>query len=98
MEEHAGVAPVSAHLSDTIISTNRLTKVFGKLVAVNDLYLQVMRVDVFGFLGLNGSGKTTTIRMLLGLIQPTAGRAVVFGMDRSEEHTSELQSQSNLVC
>lgn len=68
---------------NTIISTSRLTKVFGKLVAVNDLHLQVMRGDVFGFLGPNGSGKTTTIRMLLGLIRPTAGRAVIFGMDNA---------------
>lgn len=66
-----------------IISTSRLTKAFGKLVAVNDLHLQVMRGDVFGFLGPNGSGKTTTIRMLLGLIRPTAGRAIIFGMDNS---------------
>src|SRR5258706_2485425 len=64
-----------------VISTSRLTKAFGNLVAVNDLHLQVMRGDVFGFLGPNGSGKTTTIRMLLGLIRPTAGRAVIFGMD-----------------
>jgi ABC-2 type transport system ATP-binding protein len=75
---------------DTIISTNRLTKVFGKLVAVNDLHLEVMRGDVFGFLGPNGSGKTTTIRMLLGLIQPTAGRAVIFGMDTSTHMSSIL--------
>src|SRR3989441_11678336 len=68
---------------DVIISTSRLTKAFGKLVAVNDLHLQVMRGDVFGFLGPNGSGKTTTIRMLLGLIRPTAGRAVIFGMDNT---------------
>jgi ABC-2 type transport system ATP-binding protein len=68
-----------------IISTSRLTKAFGKLVAVNDLHLQVMRGDVFGFLGPNGSGKTTTIRMLLGLIRPTAGRAIIFGMDTTQQ-------------
>src|SRR5438309_9059472 len=66
-----------------VISTSRLTKAFGKLVAVNDLHLEVMRGDVFGFLGPNGSGKTTTIRMLLGLIRPTAGRVVIFGMDNT---------------
>ncbi len=66
-----------------IINTSRLTKAFGNIVAVNDLNLQVMRGDVFGFLGPNGSGKTTTIRMLLGLIHPTAGRAVLFGMDNA---------------
>jgi ABC-2 type transport system ATP-binding protein len=69
------------HDSNTVISTTRLTKTFGKLVAINDLNLEVMRGDVFGFLGPNGSGKTTTIRMLLGLIRPTAGRAILFGLD-----------------
>jgi len=66
-----------------VINTNRLTKAFGNLIAVNDLHLQVMRGDVFGFLGPNGAGKTTTIRMLLGLIRPTAGRAILFGMDNA---------------
>src|SRR6266536_3153908 len=77
--------------SNIIISTNRLTKAFGRLVAVNDLHLQVMRGDVFGFLGPNGSGKTTTIRMLLGLIRPTAGRAVLFGMDTTYHLPAILQ-------
>src|SRR5260370_7978756 len=76
--------------SNVIISTSRLTKAFGRLVAVNDLHLQVMRGDVFGFLGPNGSGKTTTIRMLLGLIRPTAGRAVIFGMDTTQQMPSIL--------
>jgi ABC-2 type transport system ATP-binding protein len=76
--------------SNIIISTSRLTKAFGRLVAVNDLHLQVMRGDVFGFLGPNGSGKTTTIRMLLGLIRPTAGRAIIFGMDTAHQMPSIL--------
>src|SRR5215471_16299559 len=71
--------------SNIVINTSRLTKAFGRLVAVNDLHLQVMRGDVFGFLGPNGSGKTTTIRMLLGLIRPTAGRAIIFGMDTTQQ-------------
>src|SRR5215471_1576110 len=71
--------------SNIVINTSRLTKAFGRLVAVNDLHLQVMRGDVFGFLGPNGSGKTTTIRMLLGLIRPTAGRAIIFGMDTAQQ-------------
>src|SRR6516164_3742598 len=73
-----------------VINTSRLTKAFGRLVAVNDLHLQVMRGDVFGFLGPNGSGKTTTIRMLLGLIRPTAGRAIIFGMDTAHQMPSIL--------
>jgi ABC-2 type transport system ATP-binding protein len=83
--------------SNIIISTTRLTKAFGKLVAVNDLNLQVMRGDVFGFLGPNGSGKTTTIRMLLGLIHPTAGRATLFGMDNAYQLPAILQRTGAIV-
>ena len=68
---------------EQVISTSRLTKAFDTLVAVNDLHLEVLRGDVFGFLGPNGSGKTTTIRMLLGLIRPTAGSISLFGLDNS---------------
>jgi ABC-2 type transport system ATP-binding protein len=83
--------------STTVISTSRLTKVFGRLVAVNDLHLQVKRGDVFGFLGPNGSGKTTTIRMLLGLIRPTAGRAILFGMDNAYQLPAILQRIGAIV-
>src|SRR5579885_993271 len=72
-----------------IITTHRLTKAFDTLVAVNDLELEVLRGDVFGFLGPNGSGKTTTIRMLLGLIRPTAGSVSLFGLDNST-HLREI--------
>ncbi len=72
-----------------VISTSRLTKAFGTLMAVNDLHLEVFRGDVFGFLGPNGSGKTTTIRMLLGLIRPTAGSISLFGLDNST-HLREI--------
>jgi len=87
----------TAHSPDCIISTSRLTKAFGKLVAVNDLYLEVMQGDVFGFLGPNGSGKTTTIRMLLGLIRPTAGRVVMFGMDNAYQLPAILQRVGAIV-
>src|SRR5229473_2825709 len=87
----------TTHQSDCIISTSRLTKAFGKLVAVNDLHLEVMQGDVFGFLGPNGSGKTTTIRMLLGLIRPTAGRVVMFGMDNAYQLPAILQRVGAIV-
>ena len=58
-----------------------LRKVFGDRVAVDGLDLEVGRGEVFGLLGPNGSGKTTTIRMLCGLLEPTAGSAVVAGID-----------------
>lgn len=83
--------------SEVIISTIRLTKAYGKLVAVNDLHLQVMRGDVFGFLGPNGAGKSTTIRMLLGLVRPTAGHAVIFGMDTAYQMPAILQHVGAIV-
>jgi ABC-2 type transport system ATP-binding protein len=69
-------------LSDSpAISIRGLTKRYGKLVAVDQLDLEVPRGEVFGFLGLNGAGKTTTIRILLDLLRPTSGNAAVFGHD-----------------
>jgi ABC-2 type transport system ATP-binding protein len=92
------VEDTSSQYDDTtVINTNRLTKVYGTLVAVNDLHLQVMRGDVFGFLGPNGSGKTTTIRMLLGLIRPTAGRAILFGMDNTQHLPQILERIGAIV-
>jgi ABC-2 type transport system ATP-binding protein len=63
------------------IHTEALRKVFGHLAAVDGLDLTVHRGEVFGLLGPNGSGKTTTIRMLTGLMAPTSGRATVDGVD-----------------
>ncbi|RJP65881.1 MAG: ABC transporter ATP-binding protein [Candidatus Abyssobacteria bacterium SURF_17] len=63
------------------IETNKLTKRFGSVFAVNELDLQVRVGSVFGFLGRNGAGKTTTIKTLLGLIKPTSGSVHVLGMD-----------------
>jgi ABC-2 type transport system ATP-binding protein len=68
-------------MSDPIIRTNALTRDFTTTRAVDALNLEVPRGIVFGFLGPNGSGKTTTIRMLLGLLEPTAGNAEVLGFD-----------------
>ena len=64
---------------DLAIETHGLTRRFGAQSAVAEIDLAVPRGSVFGFLGPNGSGKTTTIRMLLGLIEPTAGESRVLG-------------------
>jgi len=66
-----------------VIKTTGLTKTFGSQVAVNNLHLEVKRGDIFGFLGPNGSGKTTTIRMLPGLLHPTAGQIYLFGINNA---------------
>jgi ABC-2 type transport system ATP-binding protein len=65
--------------TDFVVETDRLTKRYGRRLAVDDLTLRIVRGEIYGFLGLNGSGKTTTMRMLLGLVRPTSGAARVLG-------------------
>ncbi len=64
-----------------MIATEGLTKVYGRTRALVDLTMEVRKGEVYGLLGPNGSGKTTTIRLLLGLLRPTSGRATVAGYD-----------------
>lgn len=74
-------------MTEIAICTENLSRDFGSVRAVDNLSLQIPRGIVFGFLGSNGSGKTTTIRLLLGLLEPTSGRAQVLGFDtRSQAH------------
>ncbi|MFV0390842.1 MAG: ABC transporter ATP-binding protein [Paludibacteraceae bacterium] len=65
----------------TFISTQNLTKCFGTFTAVDNITFQVAQGEIFGFLGANGAGKTTAIRMLCGLLKPTSGNAQVAGFD-----------------
>ena len=67
--------------SDYVIRTHGLTRYFGARPAVYELNLEVPRGGIFAFLGRNGSGKSTVIRMLLGLLQPTRGSAEILGCD-----------------
>jgi ABC-2 type transport system ATP-binding protein len=69
----------------TVIETQDLTKVYGEQTAVNRLTLTINQGEVFGFLGPNGAGKTTTLLMLLGLSEPTSGKARVCGFDPTRE-------------
>jgi ABC-2 type transport system ATP-binding protein len=64
---------------DMIIQTEHLTKKYGTFTAMNDISLNVKQGEIYGFIGLNGSGKTTMIRSLLGLIRPTSGAAYLYG-------------------
>ncbi|HEU5147860.1 MAG TPA: ABC transporter ATP-binding protein [Chryseosolibacter sp.] len=66
---------------ETVIQTDRLSKRFGNFYAVREITFEVKRGEIFGFLGANGAGKTTAMRMLIGLSRPTAGKASIAGFD-----------------
>lgn len=70
---------------ETVLSISNLTKHFGKIRAVNNLNLEVKAGQVFGMLGPNGSGKTTTLGMLMGVVNPTAGNFSWFGQEPNHE-------------
>ncbi len=80
-----------------VIETHALTKRYGKHLAVDRLDLTVPEGSVFGFLGPNGSGKTTTIRMLMGLIEPTSGHAEVLGRTMPRATRSVLPHVGALI-
>ena len=81
---------------DTVIHTQTLTRTFGQVHAVDQLSLDVPQGIVFGFLGPNGSGKTTTIRLLLGLLEPTSGQAAVLGFD-TRTQAGEIRQRSGAL-
>lgn len=68
-----------------VIETDKLTKRFGDFIATNEITLSVYKGEIFGFLGANGAGKTTAMRMLCGLSKPTSGKAIVAGFDVYKE-------------
>lgn len=68
-------------MTDTSIYVKNLTKKFGNFTAVNNISFEVKKGEIFGFLGANGAGKTTAMRMLTGLLKPSSGKATVGGYD-----------------
>ena len=70
---------------EPIIETHNLSKIYGNQLAVNDLTFSIEEGEIFGFLGPNGSGKTTALLMLIGLTEPTKGWARVAGFDSTKE-------------
>lgn len=74
------------------IEVNRLTKKFGSFIAVDNVSFNVKKGEVFGFLGANGAGKSTTIRMLCGILEPTSGDAIVGGFSVQKEPDKVKQS------
>jgi ABC-2 type transport system ATP-binding protein len=68
-------------INENIIEVKELTKAFGDFKAVNEISFEVKRGEIFGFLGANGAGKTTAMKMLIGISTPTSGKAKVAGFD-----------------
>jgi len=92
--------PTQANLyqmTDVVLSTDKLTKRYKKRVAVDELSLEVHRGDIFGFLGHNGAGKSTSIRMILGLIRPTSGTVTLLGHDIKTERAKALAKIGAIV-
>lgn len=72
---------MSINNDETVIIANNLTKTFGSFTAVNHISFEVKKGEIFGFIGANGAGKTTAMRMLCGLSKPTSGKGFVAGYD-----------------
>jgi ABC-2 type transport system ATP-binding protein len=81
-------------MEPSMIELDRLTKNFGDLVAVNDVSLKIGRGEFFAMLGPNAAGKTTTMKLLAGLMKPTSGRARVCGFD---VQTQPLEARQRLA-
>ena len=73
-------------MNNKVITANNLTKRFGDFTAVDHISFDVQKGEIFGFLGANGAGKTTAMRMLCGLSLPTSGQATVAGFDVYREN------------
>jgi ABC-2 type transport system ATP-binding protein len=89
--ERGGIA-----MPEIAIATEKLTRRFGNLTAVDQIDLQVTAGQFFGFLGPNGAGKSTTIKMLTGLLAPSSGRAQLLGID-FDAHPVEVKRQIGVV-
>lgn len=81
----------------TVLSVRNLKKIFGKKEVIKDISFDVYAGEIFGFLGPNGSGKTTTIRMLVDLIRPSAGTIHICGHDLRKEHDEALRHVGCIV-
>lgn len=84
-------------MSDIILRTRNLGKLYKERWAAQDINIEVHRGDVFGFLGPNGAGKSTTIRMILSLIRPTTGTVELFGHDLARHREQALQPVAGIV-
>jgi ABC-2 type transport system ATP-binding protein len=84
-------------MNDIVISVRNLVKKFGGFVANDNLSFEVYRGEIFGFLGANGAGKTTAIRILSGLSKPTSGEVMVAGFD-AHKQTEQIKKNIGYMC
>ena len=84
-------------MTQVVLQADQLTKRYRRRVVVDRLSLTVERGDIFGFLGQNGAGKSTTIRMALGLVRPTSGRVSVLGHDMARQPLRALQRVGAII-
>jgi ABC-2 type transport system ATP-binding protein len=84
-------------MTHVVLQTEQLSKRYRRRVVVDRLSLMVERRDIFGFLGQNGAGKSTTIRMALGLVRPTSGRVSVLGHDMSRQPLRALKHVGAII-
>ncbi len=84
-------------MNNTVISVKNLVKKFGKFVANDNLSFEVYKGEIFGFLGANGAGKTTAIRILSGLSSPTSGEVIVAGFD-ANRYPEKIKRSIGYMC
>src|SRR5690349_24704998 len=84
-------------MTDYAIETRSLSRRFGDILAVDKLDLHVPQGSIYGFLGPNGSGKTTTIRMLIGLIRANEGKVHIFNLPLEKQRLAALEKMGALV-
>ena len=84
-------------MNNTVISVHNLVKKFGSFIANDNLNFEVFAGEIFGFLGANGAGKTTAIRILSGLSKPTSGEVNVAGFD-AYRHTEQIKKNIGYMC
>ncbi|HEX7056853.1 MAG TPA: ABC transporter ATP-binding protein [Bacilli bacterium] len=83
--------------TETVLSVQGLWKKIGRKMIIRDISFEIGAGEIFGFLGPNGSGKTTTIRMLVGLVRPTKGSVLICGKDVQREHDEALAQVGSIV-
>ncbi len=84
-------------MNETAVTIRGLTKTFGGREVIRNCSMTVEKGSIYGFLGKNGAGKTTVFKILLGLLQPTAGEATVLGMDSVKENLDILKRTGSLI-